>query len=405
MDLEKTLRALREKEEKTMAQLKDFQCATVERIDKLFRNGQNRILVADEVGLGKTLIARGAIAKTAIIHYEKNNDIFKIVYICSNQVIARQNIRKLDVFNTSNESHENSSDTRLSMQHLKIAQQEDHAQEHNSYAQLIPLTPSTSFSMTNGRGTKEERALMYAILKRIPVLDSYKEKISQFLSQDVNGWQGCVEKYDERVTKLYNKGIGYPDSVIKKIEESHSKKIDVLINHVEKSDNGVSDSDVLQQLRQMFAEISMKQLQPDLVIMDEFQRFRNLINTEPQKTELNMLANKFFDPDNFGTVGFKVLLLSATPYKLYSTMDEIADGNTPDEYYKEFLQVVYFLMNNNTVKKDNFSKVWSDYSDALREVNQDNVTVLDLKKGHVPHASLKNSPKTGKTPSIRFWEA
>ena len=78
---------LREIEKKTMAQLKDFQCATVERINELFRDGQNRVLVADEVGLGKTLIARGAIAKTAIIQYEKNDDIFKIVYICSNQVV------------------------------------------------------------------------------------------------------------------------------------------------------------------------------------------------------------------------------------------------------------------------------------------------------------------------------
>ena len=54
-----------ETEQKTMAVLKDFQCRTVERIDYLFRNGQNRVLVADEVGLGKTLIARGVIAKTA----------------------------------------------------------------------------------------------------------------------------------------------------------------------------------------------------------------------------------------------------------------------------------------------------------------------------------------------------
>ena len=39
--------------------LKDFQRMTVERIYHLFKNGQNRVLVADEVGLGKTLIARG----------------------------------------------------------------------------------------------------------------------------------------------------------------------------------------------------------------------------------------------------------------------------------------------------------------------------------------------------------
>lgn len=63
MDLGKTLRTI---EEKTMAQLKDFQCATVERIDELFRHGQNRVLVADEVGLGKTLIARGGDSKDSV---------------------------------------------------------------------------------------------------------------------------------------------------------------------------------------------------------------------------------------------------------------------------------------------------------------------------------------------------
>ena len=52
-------------EERTLNGLKDFQKATVERIDYLFRKGRRRILVSDEVGLGKTLIARGAVAKTA----------------------------------------------------------------------------------------------------------------------------------------------------------------------------------------------------------------------------------------------------------------------------------------------------------------------------------------------------
>ena len=38
--------------------LKDFQKATVTRIDQLYRAGQMRVLVSDEVGLGKTLVAR-----------------------------------------------------------------------------------------------------------------------------------------------------------------------------------------------------------------------------------------------------------------------------------------------------------------------------------------------------------
>ena len=81
-------------EKRTLAGLKDFQRATVERVDYLFRHNQNRVLVADEVGMGKTLIARGAIVKTARLRIEENDELFKVIYICSNQNIANQNIRK-----------------------------------------------------------------------------------------------------------------------------------------------------------------------------------------------------------------------------------------------------------------------------------------------------------------------
>ena len=37
-------------EKRTLSGLKDFQRATVERVDYLFRHNQNRVLVADEVG-------------------------------------------------------------------------------------------------------------------------------------------------------------------------------------------------------------------------------------------------------------------------------------------------------------------------------------------------------------------
>ena len=109
-------------EAKTMHGLKDFQRATVERIDYLFRNGQNRVLVADEVGMGKTLIARGAIVKTARMRLEQQDELMKVVYICSNTSIANQNIQKLKVSDSAR--IEGVSDTRLSMLHLKIAEQE-----------------------------------------------------------------------------------------------------------------------------------------------------------------------------------------------------------------------------------------------------------------------------------------
>ena len=61
-------------------------------------------------------------------------------------------------------------------------------------------------------------------------------------------------------------------------------------------------------LRYALAKVSVGMLEPDFVIMDEFQRFRNLIADDGSETYL--LAKRFLDG------GTRVLLLSATREKL-----------------------------------------------------------------------------------------
>ena len=188
----------------TMHGLKDFQRKTVERIDYLFRNGQNRVLIADEVGMGKTLIARGAIVKTARVRLEEGDDLLKVVYICSNTSIANQNIQKLKVSTTAR--IEGVSDTRLSMLHLKIAEQESDESLRDGFIQLIPLTPGTSFQMTNGGGTVSERALMYAILTRIPEIAEYKDELEQLLIYFAEGaWTSWAKDWYEDKVCLLNR--------------------------------------------------------------------------------------------------------------------------------------------------------------------------------------------------------
>ena len=78
--------------------LKDFQVQTVERVfEHLYRRptGSGRFLVADEVGLGKTLVARGVIARAVDHLREKGVPRIDILYICSHSDIARQNIQRL----------------------------------------------------------------------------------------------------------------------------------------------------------------------------------------------------------------------------------------------------------------------------------------------------------------------
>ena len=124
-------------EEKIMSGLKDFQQATVNRIYQLYKDGQRRVLVSDEVGLGKTLIARGTVARVAKLRYKEGDNLFKVVYVCSNAAIADQNLRKLRI--THEARTESASSSRLSMQHLNIFKQENDAELIDSYIQLIPL--------------------------------------------------------------------------------------------------------------------------------------------------------------------------------------------------------------------------------------------------------------------------
>ena len=75
-----------------------------------------------------------------------------------------------------------------------------------------------------------------------------------------------------------------------------------------------------------------------------------MINSDPE-SETGMLANKFFNSDKV-----RMLLLSATPYKMYSTLEEIDEAQV-DEHYSEFFDVMNFL-NVSKEEQDCFKTVW-----------------------------------------------
>ena len=309
-----------------MSGLKDFQQATVNRIDELYRSGQMRVLVSDEVGLGKTLIAKGTIAKLAKMQKASGDKLVKVVYICSNSAIAGQNLDKLRI---SNEVRtEATSSSRLSMQHLNIFMQESDEQLLKQYVQLIPLTPDTSFRMTGGAGTVDERALMFALLRRIPELESYLPQLDVAMRDwAYKAWNWYRNDYEEKVVKCDEQSGGkYIQYMTQRIMQelnikrkngtTYLEELITLSQRIKHSGNRrVNDNSIIGKLRVMFAQISLDKLEPDLVIMDEFQRFKYLIHSDPD-TETGMLAAKFFN-----AASVRMLLLSATPYKMYSTLE------------------------------------------------------------------------------------
>ena len=369
-------------EQNIMSGLKDFQIATVNRIDRLYREGQMRVLVSDEVGLVKTLIARGTVAKFAKIQREANDNLVKVVYICSNIAIAEQNLNKLRI--TNELRAENAGYSRLSMQHLNIFMQENDSDLLDRYIQLIPLTPDTSFRMTTGAGTVSERALMFAILRRIPELEEYEYQL-EVTMRDLaySAWEWYKNDFESRVLdcneKSKDKYLSYmlrrAYSLIKKKQENGNTVLKELIEHckaIKNNDNKrINCNRLIGKLRVIFARISLDKLEPDLVIMDEFQRFKYLINSDAD-SETGMLANKFFNSDKV-----RMLLLSATPYKMYSTLEEIDEAQV-DEHYSEFLGVMDFL-NITEEEKTDFRTIWSDYSVKLKELTKGDTTVIEAK--------------------------
>ncbi len=369
-------------EERVLSGLKDFQRATVDRIYELYRSKQRRVLVSDEVGLGKTLVARGIIAKVARLRQEEDDPLFKVVYVCSNSAIADQNLLKLRI--ARDVKTESVSSSRLSMQHLNIFRQENDAELLQRYIQLIPLTPDTSFRLTLGKGKVGERALMYAILCRLPELKEYLKALEIAMMNDAySSWNGEKNYYiwdTERVDK--DSGGRYFSYMIEKLrielnepwnnELTYLQGIIQLCDKIRENEwKRVDDSGIISQLRKIFAKISLEKLEPDLVIMDEFQRFKDLLSTDTD-SEIHMLTDKFFHAEKV-----RMLLLSATPYKLYSTPEEISIANA-DEPYKEFKDVMNFL-NQGSDNNEDFLTVWENYSVKLKELTLGDMTILEAK--------------------------
>ena len=381
---------------------KDFQEATANRIVELFRQGHNRVLLADEVGLGKTIVAKTVVEKTGIWRKEVEKDEYEyvVVYICSNAGIAEQNCSKLGI---SKENRVSISEGRLSMQHLMLAES-----KVNGNIRLIPMTPATSFQMRAGAGTAPERALIFLLLDMCRMCGGYQQELSLLLrtrfieSQD--SWERYISNQRWRINSLDNRKqylsdmkmllkqhlkpelIGEIKSVCRKIR----KNIDQLSYKAELESiiSWQKQKDIINQLRYCFAQISLGMLNPDLVIMDEFQRFRDLIEIDDEDYSDSALLSKKFLKDNTNSC---VLLLSATPYKPYSTLSELTDGE--ETHLQGFMRVMDFLINEKKENED-FHTVWESYSEHLSEIQGQDLSVLISSKKEAEGALYKHMCRT-----------
>ncbi|MFC2109337.1 DEAD/DEAH box helicase family protein [Bacteroidota bacterium] len=326
-------------------QLKRFQAASVNYVlDQLYNKQRNKVLIADEVGLGKTIIAKGVIAK-AVQKHKPANRPFHVVYICSNQVLAHQNIKKLNPFGKSDEA----------LNRLIFLAKKPYFQS-SGILRLSTLTPSTSFELTKSVGYSDERAIIFNLLNFYADFYNYEKAWKRIMRGNrtikKENWNERVKRYSgndklrddlprkfkARLEQLpYNKEALFKtyDYLGNTSYKSFYHMLIALLRKLEKNPrkDAVDFSyEIIRVLRKELTKECVSYLNADLFILDEFQRFKKLLDGEDESEAADIAKAVLHNDDA------KVLLLSATPFKPFTTQLDQLQGENHHEEFKKIIQ-------------------------------------------------------------------
>ncbi len=340
---------------------KDFQKYSADAIyENLF--GKNRsgdyFLLADEVGLGKTVITKNLVKR--LIDNRKDRKIH-VYYVCNNLTLAGQNRERLVPEELKNRHHDWDEKFLVKADRLSLlhGMSDDHEE---SRLKIYSLTPQTSLREDRMRGNRHEKELLYNILSYQKGND-FREFLQAFfrgwlkssLSDNISIAQLKVLKSAlERVELPGKKGGSNNDTVT--VKSLLQQVYDQWYRPLRKVEKGLlkKDGDPWQLspmfdhrlihewryrvIKRLVKELALLNFDRSLgtsagvirlVVLDEFQRFDEILelkrgNGDGEKS----IAGEMFR-DN------RVLIVSATPYRAYS--------EKPNQHYEEFEKVLRFL--------------------------------------------------------------
>jgi hypothetical protein len=328
---------------------KGFQVATASAALQTLDSGDSprRFLVADEVGLGKTVVAR-----TVIKEMMKNGRRPLVVfYLSSNLNIAHQNRAKLrELLPTETEQKAASA----AADRLTLAGNSRNRPTHEKL-HLYTLTPDTSVPMyrrRGGFGRIEERALIFRLLRgRFSTLDTswFSDRCRGNQAKE-RSWTTALEYHEEipAVRDLQDRFL-----------EALAYKTNLNVPNVDAASiAGLAQqnrpSHFMGTLRTALAMAVLRDIRPDLVIFDEFQKFREMLIDPPGvAADPVTLALRGGRANDHG-----VLLLSATPYRLYSTRQEEATGLS---HHQDFFELIRFLFGSESNQPKEIERDFLDF--------------------------------------------
>jgi hypothetical protein len=383
--------------DQVLGRLKDFQRdSAAYAFQRLYRDPDttHRFLIADEVGLGKTLVASG-IAAMAIDHLWETTERIDVLYICSNRDIARQNLRRLNVA-----GQEIAPPDRITLLPRHVRQLQ------GNKVNLIPLTPGTSFMLRSNEGRWEERVLLYWMIREAWSLGNRASAKNLF-----QGWITDAAWFRERLRAAPSE-YQIDDDLLAKFAHSLELRVendkaegrpdlrtrfDEVADRFRRTRNQVPARDralrakMIGELRSILTASCLEALEPDLIILDEFQRFKDLLDPDE---EAGALARGLFEYQHEASCA-RVLLLSATPYKMFTLAHE--EG---EDHYQDFIDTLRFLTDGDTAHVEG---LLADYRDGLLRLSADSRSLentrdaleIELRRVMIRTERLANGDRDG----------
>lgn len=264
-----------------------YQEATINHVCNVF-SYQDAYLVADEVGLGKTYVAKGIIEK---LYEQYKKKTLRVIYIASNQLIAKTNAKDLGYLVTRVKDMATGRTVpydRLSSLGGRISLPQPSKTGSESLEQIAHVyafSPNTTFT---GRGSKygnetERMRMVRDAPKDNPTAQEAAKKVRSYTPEK------------GRTLEMEN---------------------------------------AIAQLRKIFNDDAVKKINPDIIVLDEFHRFHTILSSQVRSGEYSfrqMLGELNAERKTRNLPNVKLLLLSATPYRYNPKADEVIHQYEYDE--------------------------------------------------------------------------
>lgn len=320
-----------------------FQSATVSTaLECLKGTGTRRFLVADEVGLGKTTVAREVVRRLSVDGTKR----LTVYYVTGNTRVSDQNASRLvDFLDEKDRKKALSNVDRLSMIPLDAAS--------TFPLRLYSLAPLTSFPPETTRpntGSAVERAFLSLLIEAaVPgISDALPTGFMQ--QRAVKSWVGACRTATRLFEQIDRKLItAYREALRDKFGFGLKRKI-------VGAASARSASRTLTILRRLLAEACLRGTPPNLIIFDEFQGFRHLLAPKADDQLGKALLGA-------GRKKPAMLLLSATPYRLYG---ESWDGKG-HQAHEELFETIEFLTQRKEIR-ERAEDLFASFGEILRAI-------------------------------------